>query len=72
MCCTGVGLTYCLLLQSSLWVVMCVAWLMPVETGERKCDTSSGYNSILGICVNYYGRIMWIFCTYMSLVLLCI
>ena len=37
---------------------------MPVGIGERKCEKSSGYNSIiLGIRVNYYGRIMWIFCT---------
>ena len=49
-------------------------WLMPVRIGERKkCENSLGDNSgILGICVNYYGRIMWMFCTYLCLVLLCI
>jgi hypothetical protein len=36
-----------------------VNWLMPVRIGERKkCENSLGDNSgILGICVNYYGRI---------------
>ena len=51
---------------------LCVTWLTPVGIGEGKCNNSSGYNSILGISVNYYGRIMWIFCTYLCLVLLCI
>jgi len=53
---------------------LCVTWLMPVGIGERKkCENSLGYNSgKLGICVNYYGRIMWMFCTYLCLVLLCI
>jgi len=53
---------------------LCVTWLMPVGIGERKrCENSLGDNSdILDICVNYYGRIMWKFCTYLCLVFLCI
>jgi hypothetical protein len=41
-----------------------------VAIGERKrCENSLGDNSeILGICVKYYGRIMWMFCTYLCLV----
>jgi len=49
----------------------CVTWLMPVGIGERKCENTLGDNgNILGICVNYYGRIRWIFCSYLCLVLL--
>jgi len=77
MCCPRVGLAYCVLLHHLCGSLceegLCVTWLMPVGIGERKCDNSSGGNSsIFGICVNYYGRIVWIFCTYLCLVLLCI
>jgi len=42
---------------------LCVTWLLPVGNGERKCENSLGDSSIVGICVSYYGRIMWMFCT---------
>jgi len=43
---------------------LCVTWLMPAGNGERKCENSLGENSsIVSICVSYYGRIMWMFCT---------
>jgi len=52
---------------------LCVTWLMSVGNGERKCENSLGDNSsIVGICVSYYGRIMWMFGCFVLLVLLCI
>jgi len=49
---------------------LCVTWLMPVGIGERqRCENSLGDNSgTIGICVNYYGTIMWKFCTYLCLI----
>ena len=45
-----------------LWVAvcvggLCVAWLLPVGVGERKCVRIL-WVMILGICVKYYGEIM--------------
>jgi len=50
---------------------LCVTWLMPVGIGEgKRCEISLGDNiGVLDICVNYYGRIMWMFCTSSCLVL---
>jgi len=75
--CPHVGLAYCMLLHSSSWVVVCgrsVCDLVDACRDWREkemCDNSLGENSgILGICVNCYGRILWMFCTYWCLVLL--
>ena len=65
MCCPRVGLAYCMLLHSSLWVVVCGSSVCDLvdacgDWREKKSVRNSlGNNSgILGICVNYYGRIM--------------
>jgi hypothetical protein len=78
MYCHNVGLAYCVFIHSSLWVVVCrrsVCDLVDACGDWRKKEMLEffGDNSgILAICVNYYGRIMWMFCTYLCLVLLCI
>jgi len=58
MYCPRVGLAYCVLLQSSLWVVVCGrpgCDLVDVCGGwrEKKCESSLGDNN-----VNYNGIIM--------------
>ena len=37
---------------------VCVTWLMPVGIGERKCDNSSGYNSVLGFSFCDRARVL--------------
>ena len=72
LCGSGYIACFFIHLHGSLCVEgLCMTWLMPVGIGERKgCENSLGYNiGVLDICVNYYRRIMWMFCTYLCLVL---
>jgi len=65
MYCPRMGLAYCVLLHSSLWVVVCgrsvcVTRLVPVGTKERKmCGNSLGDNSgVLGILLIIVGELL--------------